>query len=125
MSSADTWVSSDAHFLHIVRVGGVAVLAGFLILLFFFAFVVFFLGFAGSVFAHFQRFEQIVHDVAELALVFDQIFQTIEILAGALLDHRPPEFDQFARGRRRRQPGEALAHHQGQGFLDRRIGAVG
>ena len=125
MSSADTCVSSDDIFCMSSRVGGVAVLAGFLVLLFLFAFVVLFLGFAGAVFAHFERLEQIVDDVAELALVLDEVFEAVEIVAGAFLDQRTPQIDQLARGRRRRQAGEALAHHQGERFLDRRIGAVG
>ena len=61
----------------------------------------------------------------EAALVLDQLLQPVEIAPGALLDERAPQIDQLARGRRRREPGQALAHHHGDGFLDRRIGAVG
>ena len=111
--------------LHFVGIGGVAVLAGFLLLLFFFALVVFLFGIAGAVLAHFQRFEQLMHDVAELALILDQTFQAIEISAGALLDQRPPEFHQFARGWRRCETGEPFAHHQSERLLDRRVGAIG
>ena len=93
------------HALLLIRVGGVAVLARFLFLLLFVLAFVFVLGFARAVFAHFERLEQIVHGVAELALVLDHVFQPVEVLAGAFLDQRTPEFDQLARGRRR-APGQ-------------------
>ena len=64
-------------------------------------------------------------DVAEAALVLDQLLQPVEIAAGALLDERPPQIDQLARRRRRRLAGEPLAHHHGDRVLDRRVGAVG
>ncbi len=65
-----------------------------------------------------------MHDVAEAALVLDHLLQTIEIGAGAFLDEGAPEVDELARGRRRRQSGEALAHHHGDRILDRCVGAV-
>ena len=66
-----------------------------------------------------------MHDVAEAALLLDQLLQPVEFAPGAVLDERAPQVDQLARGRRRREPGEALAHHHGDGLLDRRIGAIG
>ena len=66
-----------------------------------------------------------MHDVAEAALIGQHALEPIEIAAGALLDQRPPQIDQLARGGGRRFAGEPLAHHHGQRVLDRRIGAVG
>ena len=63
--------------------------------------------------------------VAELALILHQPVEPVEAAAGALLDERPPQVDQLARGRRRRLAGQPLAHHQRDGILDRRVGAVG
>ena len=69
--------------------------------------------------------EQLVHGgLGEGALVFELVAELVEFGAGLLLDPgarvRP-----FSRGRGRRGlPGEALAHHQRNGVLDRRIGAV-
>src|SRR6185437_16460134 len=65
-----------------------------------------------------------MHDVAKLALILKQAFETIEIVSGTLLDERPPEIDQLLRGGRRRPAGQALAHHQGKRVLDRRVGTV-
>ncbi len=66
-----------------------------------------------------------MHRVAEMALILDQVFELVEFLAGAILDQRTPEIDQLLGGRRRRQAGQALAHHQRQRILDRRVGAIG
>ena len=59
------------------------------------------------------------------ALVLDQAFQPVEPAPGLVLDQRTPEIDELLRRRRRRLAGEPLAHHHGDRFLDRRIGAVG
>ena len=45
-----------------------------------------FFGFARAIFAHVETIEQIVHDVAEAALIGEHAFQPIEIAAGAFLD---------------------------------------
>ncbi len=66
-----------------------------------------------------------MNDVAEAALLLHQLFQPVEFAPGAVLDMRAPQVDQLARRRRRRLPGEALAHHHGDRILDRRVGAVG
>ena len=63
--------------------------------------------------------------VAEARLVLDQLFQLVEIAAGAVLDQRAPQVDQALGGRRRRHAGEPLAHQHGERLLDRRVGAVG
>ena len=63
--------------------------------------------------------------VAELALVFEQPLEPVEAAAGAVLDERPPQIDELLGGRRRRLAGQPLAHHHGDGLLDRRVGAVG
>ena len=66
-----------------------------------------------------------MHCVAKLALVLDQVLELVEVAAGAVLDQRPPQIDQFLGRRRRRHAGQALAHQQRQRVLDRRVGAVG
>ena len=106
-------------------VGGLALLAGFLLAAFLLALLVFVLRLAAAVLAHFERVEQVVHGVAELALVLQHAFQLVEIAPGAVLDQRTPEIDQLLGRRRRRQAGQPLAHHQRQRILDRRVGAVG
>ena len=62
--------------------------------------------------------------VAKARLVLDQIFEPVEATPGLVLDDRTPEIDELFRSRRRRLPGEALAHHHRDRVLDRRIGAV-
>ena len=114
-----------ARALHLVAIGGFAVLAGFLLAAILLALVVFLLGIAAAVLAHFERVEQIVHGVAELALVLQQAFELVEFSPGAILDQRAPEIDQLLGRLRRRQAGQALAHHQGERVLDRRVGAIG
>ena len=114
-----------AHALHVVAIGGLALLAGLLLAAILLAFLVLVLGIAAAVLAHFERVEQIVHGVAELALVLDHALELVEIAPGAVLDERTPQIDQLLRGRRRRQAGQPLAHHQRHRLLDRRIGAVG
>ena len=66
-----------------------------------------------------------MNGVAELALVFEHVFQPVEIAAGTFLDQGPPEVDQLLGRRRRGRAGQALAHHQRQRFFDRRVGALG
>jgi hypothetical protein len=63
--------------------------------------------------------------IAELALVLDQIFQTIKIAAGPILDERTPQIDESLGGRWWGHSGEALAYQQCQCVFDRRIGAFG
>ena len=65
MSSAETCVSSMLDALHVVAVGGIAVLAGLLLAAVLLAFVFFLVGFAAAVLAHVERVEQIVHGIAE------------------------------------------------------------
>ncbi len=66
-----------------------------------------------------------MHHVAEAPLIVEHALEPIEAAAGALLDQRPPQIDELARGRRRRLAGQPLAHHHGKRFLDRRVGAIG
>src|SRR5690349_7065754 len=77
-------------------------------------------GFRRAVLAHVEIVEEIVHHVAEARLVLDQLFQPVEILAGAILEQWAPEFDQAPRRRRRRHAGQALTHQHGERLLDRR-----
>ena len=51
--------------------------------------------------------------------------EPVEAAPGAVLDQRTPQVDELAGRRRRRLAGEALAHHQRDRVLDRRVGAVG
>ena len=83
------------------------------------------IGIAVAILAHVERVEQVVHDVAEPALVGQHALQAVEIAAGALLDDRSPQIDQLARRLRRQFAGQPLAHDHGERLLDRRIGAVG
>ncbi len=107
-------------------IGRVAVLTLLVLAVFFVALFAFLLvGLARAILAHVEAIEQIVHDVAEAALVVEHALEPIEIAAGAFLDQRPPQIDELARGRRRRLAGEPLAHQHRQRVLDRRIGAVG
>ena len=48
-----------------------------------------------------------------------------EIAAGAFLDPVAPELDDLAARGRRRIAGQPFAHHQRDGVLERRVGAVG
>jgi hypothetical protein len=66
-----------------------------------------------------------VHNVAVLALILHQAFEPIEIAAGTLFDERAPEIDKLSCSRRRSHARQALAHHQRQRILDRRIRALG
>ena len=70
-------------------------------------------GVAAAILAHVEGIEQIVHDVAEAALILDHAFEPVEIAAGALLDQRAPQIDELARGRRRLLAGQPLAHDHG------------
>ena len=114
-----------AHALHFVGIRGFAFLAGFLLAAVFLAFLLFVIEVVAAVFAHFESVEQIVNDIAKLALVFDQIFQPVEIAAGAVFDQWPPQINQFPGRRRWCHSGQTLAHHQGQRVFDRRIGTLG
>ena len=115
-----------AHALAVGRIGRVAVLtllvlAGILLAVLAFLLV----GFARPVLAHVETIEQVVDDIAEAALIVDHPLEPVEILAGAILDQRPPQIDELLRRHRRCLAGEPLAHQHGERILDRRIGAVG
>jgi len=115
----------QAHALAVVGIGGLAVATGFVVAIFVLALLAFvFLGLTGAILAHIERVEQIVHHVAEPALVGEHALEPVEIAAGALLDQRPPQIDELARGRRGRLASEPLAHQHGDRILDRGIGAV-
>src|SRR6185312_12617666 len=113
-----------AHALHLVGIGGLAVLAGVLLAAVLLT-LVFVLGVVTAVLAHLERVEQIMHDVAELPLILDKVFKPIEITAGAVLDQRAPQIDQPLGGWRRRHTGKAFAHHECQRVLYRSVGTVG
>ena len=66
-----------------------------------------------------------MHDVAEAALILDQLDQPIEIAARARLDPRLPQLHNLARRGWRRRPGQSLPHDHRQRVLDRRVGAIG
>src|SRR6185437_4081900 len=100
-----------ARALHLLGFGGFALLTLILLALLVLAVLLVF-GVGGTVLAHFERIEQVAHGVAELALIFDQRVEPVEILAGAVLDQRPPQIDELLRRRRRRLAGQALAHQK-------------
>ena len=113
--------------LHVLGVGGLALLAGLVLAAVLIALLALVLLVGGrAVVAHVERVEQIVDGVAERALVLDHA-------ARAGRDSRPARSSMngrhrstsFLRGRRRRLAGQPLAHHHGDRILDRRIGAVG
>src|SRR6476660_8502975 len=87
----------------------------------FLAFVFFVLGVVAAVLAHFEGIQQVMDDVAELSLVLDQVFQPVEILPRTFFNQRAPQIDEPLGGRRRGQPGQTLAHHEGERVFDRRI----
>ena len=116
----------EAHALAVGGIGGLAVLAGFVLAVLLVAVFAFLLvGIAAAILAHVEIIEQVVHDVAEAALVVEHALEPVEIAAGALLDQRPPQLDELARRRRRRFAGQPLAHDHGKRVLDRRVGAIG
>ena len=104
-----------------VAVLALLVLAGILLAVL----ALFLVGFARSVLAHVEAIEQVMDDVAEAALIVEHAFEPVEILAGAILNQRPPQIDELLGRHRRRLAGEPLAHQHGERILDRRIGAVG
>ena len=115
-----------AHAFAVGGVGCIAVLALLVLLVLLVAVFAFILvGLAGAILAHVETVEQIVHHVAEAALVVEQTLEPVEILAGTLLDQRTPQLDHLACGRRRNLAGEPLAHQHSQCVLDRRVSAVG
>ena len=63
--------------------------------------------------------------IAKACLILDQIFQPVETTPGLVLDDRTPQFDELLRRCRWRLPGQTLAHHHRDRFLDRGIGTVG
>ena len=118
--------SSRLHALAVGGFGGLAVAAGLVAATLLVALVALLLvGIAGAILAHIEAIEQVMHDVAEPALIGQHALEPVEIAAGALLDEWAPQVDELARGRRRRLAGEPFAHDHGDGLLDRRIGAVG
>ena len=69
--------------------------------------------------------EDIAHDAREGALIVDLAVELIEVGAGLRIDLVAPQIDELLRGGRRRLAREALAHHERDRVLERRIGAVG
>ena len=52
-----------------------------------------------AVLAHFEGIQQVVHRVAKLPLVLNEILEPVEIAAGTVLDQRSPQIDQLFGGR--------------------------
>ena len=91
MSSPET-SDSSTRGLRIVGVGTLTVLAGLLLAALLLALLAFFfVRFGAAILAHVERVEEIVDDVAEARLIFDQPLEPIEIAAGASLDQRAPQ----------------------------------
>jgi hypothetical protein len=78
-----------------------------------------------AIFAHFESIQQIMNDIAELTLIFNEVFQPIEIAPGTVFDERAPQIDKFFGRWGRSHAGQPLAHHERQRVFDRSIGALG
>ena len=61
----------------------------------------------------------------EGALVLDRAVELVELVAGALLDDRRARDRRSSARLAAARAGQALAHHQRDGVLQRRVGAVG
>ena len=82
------------------------------------------LGVEGGVVGHVEGGEEIADAAGEVALILDVLQQAIEIAPGPVLDEVAPQIDDLGGGGRRFEAGQALAHHQRDRILDRRVGAV-
>jgi hypothetical protein len=77
--------------LRVLGVGTLPVFPGFFLATVLFSLLAFLLvGLGTAVLAHVERIEQIVNDISETRLVFDEPLETIEIASGAILDQRAP-----------------------------------
>ena len=72
-----------------------------------------------------ERTQDSRQPLAEQALILGQIFHLVEHVAGPLLDPWPPEIDELLGGLRRLAAGQALANHERQRILERRLLALG
>ena len=115
----------EAHALAVLGLRGFAVLALLVLAAFLVVVLAVLLVLVAALVAHVEGIEQVVDDVAELALVLDHVLEPVEVAPGAALDEAAPQLDEAARRRRRRLAGQALAHQHRQRLLDRRIGAIG
>ena len=66
-----------------------------------------------------------MHGVAEFRLILGEAIEPVEPRADLVFQHRTPQVDHLARGRGRREAGQALAHQHRQRVRQRRVGAVG
>ena len=114
-----------AHFLRGVAVGR-ALGAGLVVLaVAIFVLVLVVVGIGIAVVAEFERGQQVMHRVAEFRLVLGEAIEPVEPRADLVFQHRPPQVDHLARGRGRREAGQAFAHQHRQRIGQRRVGAVG
>ena len=79
----------------------------------------------GAVVRHVEGREEFAHAAGEIALALDVPQEAVEIAAGALFDEVAPQVDDPGRCGRRLEARQALAHHQRDGVLQWRIGAIG
>ena len=93
----------------VVLIGFVLIWVGRLVLVCVFLVVVFLVLFGAR---HIEAGEQMLHNLAETALILDGVAQSVEIGAGAILDKAPPKLDKFFGVRRRRETGQSLACDQ-------------
>jgi hypothetical protein len=70
---------------------------------------------------HVEAGEQLLHGFGEAALILDGGAETIEIGPGAVLDPLSPQLDDGAGVNGRGRAGQALAHHHGDGLVERRV----
>ena len=75
--------------------------------------------------AHVERFQDVAKTGGEGILVLDFGFQPVEVGTGLVLDPATPHVDELGRAFRRLRAGQAFAHQQGQGILQRRFFPAG
>jgi hypothetical protein len=83
------------------------------------------LGIEGGVVRHVEGGEELAYRAGEIALVLDVLRQAVEIAPRLGLDMLAPQLHDLGCGCRRLEAREALAHHERDGVLERRVGAIG
>ena len=76
--------------LRVIGVSTFPVFSGFFFATVLFSLLTFLVRLGTAVLAHVERIEQIVDDISEPRLIFDESLETIEVASGAILDQRTP-----------------------------------
>ena len=82
-------------------------------------------GVLAELIGHIERGDHIPRHAGKRRLVVQGVDQMVELACGFLLDPGTPQLHQLAGMPRRLAAGEALAHHQRQRLLERRVLALG